>query len=112
LIIITIDIIERSNKNFADLTITSEYDHFVPNNSSTQKFWYRLAVPMLNYQCDATTFCYDCVYDINISITDDCGMELVPLQYRNNKVGLTPPPEHSCGVDSIVFDTDGFFQLL
>jgi RHS repeat-associated protein len=108
---ITIDIIEKNSKNFVDLTITAEYDNFVVNDNSTQKFWYRLAVPMLTYQCGTTSFCYDCVYDINISITDECGTEQVPSQYRNNKVGINPPPEHSCGSDSIVFETDGFFQL-
>ncbi|EDO25625.1 predicted protein, partial [Nematostella vectensis] len=66
---------------------------------------------MLNYQCGATDFCYDCVYDLNISITDECGTELVPINYQNNKVGLTKPPGHKCGVDSIIFETAGYFQL-
>ncbi len=107
----TVDITEGNTKNYVDLTISAENDLFVINNGSVNKFWYKLAVPMLNYQCGATDFCYDCVYDLNISITDECGTELVPINYQNNKVGLTKPPGHECGVDSIIFETSGYFQL-
>lgn len=110
-LITTVDITEANTKNYVDLTISAENDLFVINNGSVNKFWYKLAVPMLNYQCGATDFCYDCVYDLNISITDECGTELVPINYQNNKVGLTKPPGHECGVDSIIFETAGYFQL-
>jgi RHS repeat-associated protein len=108
----TIDISQRNTRDFTDMKISSEYDQFVVNDNSTYTFSYRLAVPMLNYQCGATTFCYDCVYDITLSVVDECGNELVPVAYRSNKVGINPPQGHECGVDSIVFDDANSFQLI
>ncbi len=106
---LTVDLIEKNNRNYTESKITSETDYIVLNENTDHKFWYRLAIPMLNYECGEHTFCFDCIYDLNISIVDECGVEYVPSQYQNNKVGLSEP-EHTCG-DSLIFSTSGYFQI-
>jgi len=58
--------------------------NFLVANTSLHKFVYELFPESLEIKtCDSSDFCYDCVYDLDIKLTDDCG-NLIHQLVRNN----------------------------
>ncbi|MET0636105.1 MAG: polymorphic toxin-type HINT domain-containing protein [Chitinophagaceae bacterium] len=48
------------------------------SSAGTYDFSYRLDPETLQLEgCDSTLFCYNCLYDLSITITDDCGNQLL-----------------------------------
>jgi hypothetical protein len=58
--------------------------NFLVENAALHKFIYELFPESLDIKtCDSSNFCYDCVYDLDIKLIDDCG-NLVHQLVRNN----------------------------
>ncbi len=69
--------------------------------TTTYNFQYNLAPDKLQLaSCTATPLCYDCLYDLEISITDESG-DLPPMLWKFNNVSLNP--DDNCGTATPAF---------
>ena len=71
----------------------------------------------LSLETSTTTenFCYNCVYDLTISLKDDCGNELVQTLKASGtpetNTAVIGTKSDSCGVSQTNFSSDGYFNI-
>lgn len=88
-------------------------DIHVTKDNSTYKFKYEITGKELSDVCP-TNFCYDCVYDVEISLLDECLVEKMPGGKIITTVGKIIPPNSNdpefksdCNsIESYKFSTD------
>jgi RHS repeat-associated protein len=60
-----------------------------PATSAIYTFNYSLEVPQMSYSCMPQGICYTCVYDLSISIIDECGQLVQPTGWANKVATYT-----------------------
>jgi RHS repeat-associated protein len=90
----------------------------VSDDNSPHKFKYSLIPEKYVPKCNATSICYDCVYDLNISIINECGEKVLDI---NRKIGKDLPEqnvtcneseyEYSFSVDEQLSTSDGYITI-
>jgi RHS repeat-associated protein len=91
--------------NIADNGALTFKKKIVPDISCTYNFFYDLTVPQFTDAC-IPNFCYDCGYDLEITLTDECG---APVYTQSASVGTIQggPIDFTCG-SPIHFSSTGF----
>ena len=99
-------------KNFVlatERSIVTYYHFYVPDDNTQYAFDYSVTSPYLKDDCLPIEFCFDCIYDLELSIKNtNCDIEYVPVNDRKVTVGTI---DSICG-DSIKFQTNSFDYLL
>lgn len=76
----------------------------LPDITGTYNFMYDLTVPQYTETC-ITNFCYDCGYNLEITLTDECG---AVIYSKNANVGaIAGSVDYTCGAP-IYFSSAGF----
>jgi RHS repeat-associated protein len=94
---LTVDLLDQTEVSYQDMSITATSTHFV-TTAGTHSFSYTVATPSYK-TCLPVGWCFDCVYDLTVSVKDECGNELVPDSVSHKTVGTMN--NHTC--DSITF---------
>ncbi|HET7115702.1 MAG TPA: hypothetical protein VFI29_04395, partial [Hanamia sp.] len=67
-----------SHNNIIDGTSIQSSKSLLVTIAGPQTFTYRMAAEALTIKdCDSMNICYDCLYDLNITITDNCNNQLL-----------------------------------
>jgi RHS repeat-associated protein len=82
---LTVNLTDAMQVNYQDMSITATSTHFV-TTAGTHSFYYTVATPSYAY-CLPEDWCFDCVYDLTISVKDECGNELVADSLATQTVG-------------------------
>ncbi len=90
--------IENTKLDFQNGELIAVFDHYVAK-AGNYEFNYSMTSQQLSGLCDES-FCFDCIYDFEFSITDDCGVELVPGGAQQSTVGSV---DYTCGSEAISF---------
>jgi RHS repeat-associated protein len=69
-------------------------------------FTYNLETDNFNDECMAADICFSCIYDLTISLTDDCGNPLVAVGGDTVQFTIMQGHMDTITQDSIVFTTD------
>lgn len=92
--------IHNTHMDFADGELKAVFEHYV-SAAGNYEFSYSMTSPMLVVSdlCD-NALCFDCIYDLTLSIKDECGEELIPGGAETHTIGTL---DYTCGEDSINF---------
>lgn len=82
---------ENTEVDYNDYTLTSHRTILV-EKAGLQQFYYKLAAPRYTDACMPVNYCFDCMYDIEISIKDNCGQDLVIPENLKYLSGVLNPP--------------------
>ncbi len=76
--LVSVDLIEENSVlNSAEQSWETSKQIVVSNNNTRLQLEYRVNTPQLpGTQCNGRAICLDCVYDLDIRLTDQCGNEL------------------------------------
>jgi RHS repeat-associated protein len=78
------------------------------NVTTEQAYGFSYAHPPTSYRqaCDADGTCYECVYDVEISLTDDCGAEMLAGGAKSATIGdpSTPGQDDTCSAAAYALD--------
>lgn len=73
------DAVIDSNNNFKEGHSIKGTKTFLVTSASLHKFYYTLFPESMRIvTCDSDSFCFDCVYDLTIRVTDDCNGHKLP----------------------------------
>jgi predicted secreted protein len=76
-------IIDSTNQSIQGVSINST-KMFIVSRRALHKFYYTLwSDDFIIKACDSSQFCYDCIYDLAITLTDECGSVLASRSKRN-----------------------------
>lgn len=92
------DDIKNTTVDFQNGELTAVFEHYV-SLAGNFEFNYSMTSPQLSGLCD-NGLCFDCIYDFELSIVDECGVELIPGGPKQNTVGTV---DYDCGTESISF---------
>ena len=89
---INVDLLAFNMKSVEDKSITASYTLLVENKGSYILNYEILAAKFMD-DCMPNNTCYDCVYDLNITVTEDaCGKTIFssgPIKINNNNIDYT-----------------------
>lgn len=103
-------LIPTNRKDTAEQCIEVNTTIFVAEANTPQGFLYKTTLGEFAYPGCTPNLCYDCIYDLQLSIKDDCGQEIfdydlnsgTPPGYNNSIGGTAPYAAGTCnGVTSI-----------
>lgn len=112
---LTDNLLLNNRKNPVDYTIESTKTIFVESPNNVQQLRYDLDAEVYNSSC--SPLCFDCVYEVEISVKDECGNELFDfnpstLPLENTVVlGNMTPLDGVCQNNVPVGNPSGHFSL-
>ena len=120
---ITADLTDFNELNLLDRSLKFSYAHLVPE-AGDQDFFYDLTAGQYSFidPCELETRCQDCVYDLEISITDEQGIP-VPGTPISSTIGNCCGADFDCqspgtfswpaggGFETIPFNTPGIYTV-
>lgn len=104
---VTADLLEKDGHGHSDMNRINQNGNalelnttFLVSESGTYAFDYSMSVPSYTNECMNAGVCFDCVYNLTIRITDDCG---VVRSTRTVRVG--PVLNTSCEYPTVDYTT-------
>jgi len=97
---------DNNDLNQAGDALTFSKKHIV-ESAGAHDFSYTLERAIFDPSCLPQGVCYDCVYDLEIDVVDECGQSVSPFPYTQTIGSLDP-----AGLDTICGDDTTLFTML
>lgn len=99
---------ENTEIDYNDYSLVSHRTILV-EKEGLYKFYYKVASPKFTDACLPINFCFDCIYDIELTLKDECGQDLIVDENLKYMSGLLTPvnaPElnTTCSTDSVILE--------